>query len=203
VAWTQSDTAVSISADGSIKQWTSSSGQPYSIPNSNESNFQVPPPHTLGLVSLSVSQDGRLALYNSLEGLTSLWDLTNGEIVGKFESYVRSGEDAEPCTLSFINYCFIFWYFLTTIPSMVRLVEPERIDIRLFRSIRKTIYSFHRAWQFWPAPRDNLSRKEQVWDVLLLRVYISFYLYSELKMSLEPGWQTRRALIRDWSNFHH
>ncbi|KAK7435771.1 Ski complex subunit Rec14 [Stygiomarasmius scandens] len=96
VAWTQSDTAVSISADGSIKQWTSSTGQPYSIPNSNESDFQVPPPHTLGLVSLSVSQDGRFALYNSLEGLTSLWDLTNGEIVGKFESYVRSGEDAEP-----------------------------------------------------------------------------------------------------------
>ena len=37
-------------------------------------------------------------LFNSIEGLTSLWDPQSGEVVGKHESYVRSGTDpAEPC----------------------------------------------------------------------------------------------------------
>ena len=41
-------------------------------------------------------------LYNSLEGLTSLWDLGSGEVVGKFESYARQGQpdDVEPCEFS-------------------------------------------------------------------------------------------------------
>lgn len=30
-----------------------------------------------------------------------MMDLSNGEIVGKFESYVRTGEGAEPCEFSF------------------------------------------------------------------------------------------------------
>ncbi len=56
----------------------------------------------LGLVSLSVSPDAKYALYNTIEGLTSLWDLTTGDIVGKYESYNRSsgGGDVEPCELS-------------------------------------------------------------------------------------------------------
>lgn len=33
--------------------------------------------------------------------MTSLWDLGNGEIVGKYESYVRGSDDAEPCMFSF------------------------------------------------------------------------------------------------------
>jgi WD repeat-containing protein 61 len=53
------------------------------------------PAHTLGLVSLSVSPDGGHALYNSIDGTTFLWDLEGGAIVGKHESYTRSG--AEPC----------------------------------------------------------------------------------------------------------
>ncbi|KAJ7490260.1 WD repeat-containing protein 61 [Mycena galericulata] len=89
-AWTTADTVVSVSADGSIKQWTSSSGQRH------PPNADFPAPHTLGLVSLSVSPDGQRALYNSLEGLTCLWDLASGEVVARFESYARAADGAEP-----------------------------------------------------------------------------------------------------------
>ncbi|KAJ7094450.1 WD repeat-containing protein 61 [Mycena belliarum] len=89
-AWTTTDNVVSVSADGSVKQWASSSGQ------RQPPNAAFPAPHTLGLVSLSVAPDGRRALYNSIEGLTSLWDLTTGEVVGRFESYARTPEGAEP-----------------------------------------------------------------------------------------------------------
>ncbi|KDQ63966.1 hypothetical protein JAAARDRAFT_201435 [Jaapia argillacea MUCL 33604] len=86
ISWTATDSVLSVSADGRIKKYDSTSGQV----------SHALPPHTLGLVSLSVSPDGRQALYNSIEGLTSLWDLENGEVVGKFESYVRSGGEGEP-----------------------------------------------------------------------------------------------------------
>lgn len=91
VAWTAADTVISLSADGSIKQWSASQGQPHP-PNS-----QFPPKHTLGLVSLSVSPDGGRAIYNSIEGLTSLWDLSTGDVVAKYESYARTTDEAEPC----------------------------------------------------------------------------------------------------------
>lgn len=85
ISWTAKDNAVvSISADGIIKRWNSASGQV----------MRTAPPHTLGLVSLSVSPDGRYALYNSVDGTTFLWDLETGTIVGKHESYARPG--AEP-----------------------------------------------------------------------------------------------------------
>ncbi|KAJ7129338.1 WD repeat-containing protein 61, partial [Mycena epipterygia] len=90
-AWTAADNVVSVSADGSIKQWASSSGQRH------PPNAEFPAPHTLGLVSLSVSPDGQRALYNSIEGLTCLWDLSSGEVAGRFESYARAAEGAEPC----------------------------------------------------------------------------------------------------------
>jgi WD repeat-containing protein 61 len=78
---------MSISADGSIKQWDSLFGQV----------AHALPAHTLGLVSLSVSPTGKHALYNSIEGLTCIWDLESGEVVGRHESYVRSGsEPIEP-----------------------------------------------------------------------------------------------------------
>ncbi len=93
VAYTEDDTAFSISADGSIKHW-GPTGQPASP------NATFPPPHTLGLVSLSVTRDGKQALYNSIEGLTSLWDVTQNKIVAKFESYVRKTDNPEPCKLS-------------------------------------------------------------------------------------------------------
>lgn len=86
ISWTAKDNAVvSISADGIIKRWNSASGQV----------MHTAPAHTLGLVSLSVSPDGRYALYNSVDGTTFLWDLETGAIVGKHESYTRPG--AEPC----------------------------------------------------------------------------------------------------------
>jgi WD repeat-containing protein 61 len=86
IAWTCNDSVVSISADGAIKHWDSTSGEV----------SQSLPPHALGLVSLSVSRDGQHVLYNSLEGLTSLWDLETGKTIGRSESYVRSGHDIEP-----------------------------------------------------------------------------------------------------------
>lgn len=90
IAYTEAETVFSISADGSIKHWTSASGQPVS-PNS-----AFPPPHTLGLVSLSASRDGQKVLYNSIEGLVSLWDVAQNKIVARFESYVRKTENPEP-----------------------------------------------------------------------------------------------------------
>ncbi|KAF8967484.1 WD repeat-containing protein 61 [Flammula alnicola] len=90
VSWTANDTAISISADGSVKQWSATTGQPH------PPNAAFPTAHTLAQVSLSVTPDGRRALYNSIEGLTSLWNLENGEVIGTFESFARTKEDSEP-----------------------------------------------------------------------------------------------------------
>jgi len=79
VSWTPDDRVLSVSADGTIKQWDSGSGQ----------ITRAGPHHPLGFTSLSTSQDGRYALFNSVEGLTQMWDLQSGGIVGKFESYAR------------------------------------------------------------------------------------------------------------------
>ncbi|KAF7301986.1 WD repeat-containing protein 61 [Mycena indigotica] len=93
ISWTANDTIVSVSADGSVKQFVAASGQP--------STASMPPPHTLGQVSLSVTRDGSRALCNTVEGVTSLVDLGTGEVLGKHESYVRdqsgtSDEDGGP-----------------------------------------------------------------------------------------------------------
>lgn len=62
------------------------------------------PPHTLGLISLSLSPTGEKVLFNSIEGLTRMWDLQSGDIVGTHESYARSGSDpVEPCELHFVH----------------------------------------------------------------------------------------------------
>ncbi|KAF8187196.1 WD repeat-containing protein 61 [Pholiota molesta] len=90
VAWTAKDTVISISADGSVKQWSALVGQHH------PPNATFPSPHTLAQVSLSVTPDGNKALYNSIEGLTTLWNLENGEVIGTFESFVRTKEDSEP-----------------------------------------------------------------------------------------------------------
>ena len=58
--------------------------------------MRVSSPHPVGITSVSVNMRGTKVLYNSLEGLTSLWDLETGEIVGKYESYVRTSTDQEP-----------------------------------------------------------------------------------------------------------
>lgn len=84
VALTSKDEVVSVSADGTIKKRNAVSGQ-VSL---------AQPPHTLGLVSLDIDPTGKYALYNTLEGLTSLLDMDKGEVVGKYESYARSGTEA-------------------------------------------------------------------------------------------------------------
>lgn len=86
--WTHTDAVLTASADGTIKQWDATSGQ----------LSRAQPAHTHGLVSLDVDPAGTRALYNSLEGLTTLWNLENGQTEGTFESYVRSGDEhIEPC----------------------------------------------------------------------------------------------------------
>ncbi|KAF8886985.1 WD repeat-containing protein 61 [Infundibulicybe gibba] len=95
VACTPQNTTISISADGSISQWSSPTGQ------SHPPNVQGPAPHTLGLVALSVSRDGQRVLYNSIEGLICLWDLEGGadadeKSVKRFESYARTQSEGEP-----------------------------------------------------------------------------------------------------------
>ncbi|KAJ7068618.1 WD repeat-containing protein 61 [Mycena amicta] len=87
ISWTATDNIVSVSADGSIKQFTAASGQ--------SSAASMPPPHTLGLVSLSVTRDGTRAVCNSIEGLTSLVDLGSGAVVGKHESFAREQGDED------------------------------------------------------------------------------------------------------------
>lgn len=82
---------MSISADGTISQWSAITGQRH------PPNAAPLAPHTLALVSLSVSLDGQRALFNSLEGQTRLLDLETGNVVGTYESYMESSEDAEPC----------------------------------------------------------------------------------------------------------
>ncbi|KAI5121200.1 hypothetical protein M0805_006001 [Coniferiporia weirii] len=89
VSWTAKDRVVSVSADGSVKQWDATSGQ----------TLAARPPHPVGVSSLSVSPTGTRALYNSLEGFTALWDLDTNELVGSHESYARTntgGEQSEP-----------------------------------------------------------------------------------------------------------
>ena len=110
---------ISISADGSIKQWSAASGQPH------PPNATFPTPHTLAQVSLSVSSDGKKALYNSIEGYTSLWNLENGEVIASFESYVVKGPASEACR--FLNpglplyFFFIFSFFIISLAWSVSL----------------------------------------------------------------------------------
>jgi WD repeat-containing protein 61 len=103
ISWTDTDSVISISADGSIKEWSSETGdmiQPTTFP----------PPHPLALVSLSVSPDGRYVLYNSLEGTTALWDLHSRDVVGKFESFSRQEADVEPG-----EFVLDFYHYLRTL----------------------------------------------------------------------------------------
>ena len=84
--WTSRDTVVSISADGAIVQWDAQSGQ----------QLHAPSPHTLGLVSLSVSEAGDRAIYNSIEGLTRLWDLVDGALLSAHESFAKHSTSTPP-----------------------------------------------------------------------------------------------------------
>jgi WD40 repeat protein len=146
ICWTAKDNAVvSISADGVIKRWNSTSGQV----------MRTGPAHTLGLVSLSVSPDGGHALYNSIDGTTFLWDLEGGAVVGKYESYTRSG--SEPCkscvhtipSSSLRNSEGL--PFLLSFDSMVRILEPQRRHVCSHWWVRKRYYPFSGTRNIWRA----------------------------------------------------
>jgi WD40 repeat protein len=130
---------ISISADGSAKQW-SGSGQPH------PPNVPFPKAHALGLTSLSVTPDGHYALYNSIEGSTFLWDLDRGEIVSQYDSYAQTGDGAEPCTqflLSFhlsnnTNIVIQHGLSLSTPPEKHMLL-PETLGTSRFAPLRSPI----------------------------------------------------------------
>jgi WD repeat-containing protein 61 len=67
-------------------QWDSVSGQ----------QIRSLPPHTLGVVSLSAPVLGEMALYNTVEGMTGLWDLASGEVKGRHDSYLGKKEGLDP-----------------------------------------------------------------------------------------------------------
>lgn len=63
------------------------------------------PPHVLGMVSLDVDESGTRVLYNSIEGITSLWDTSVGHKAVKHESFVRTGaQSTEPGLLLLVSH---------------------------------------------------------------------------------------------------
>lgn len=84
--WTAKDRVLSVSADGRIIQWDATSGQ----------SVSTRPAHPIGISSLSVNPQGTQVLYNSLEGLTTLWDAESGDVLGTHESFARTTEGSEP-----------------------------------------------------------------------------------------------------------
>ncbi|KAH7104678.1 WD repeat-containing protein 61 [Auriculariales sp. MPI-PUGE-AT-0066] len=85
--WASNDTIFSASADGHIIHWDAN----------KMSKLNTQPPHVLGMVSLDVDETGTLALYNTIEGITSLWDTNQGHKVYKHESFLRtSSQSSEP-----------------------------------------------------------------------------------------------------------
>lgn len=140
VKWTSADAVVSISADGSTKKWDAVSGQ---ISSSQ-------PPHTLGLVSLDVDASGQKALYNTLEGLTCLWDLEKGDVLGKFESYARTqSESTEPgeyrCKILYYSYKDII--SLTHVFPSLMPVYPNHSVVRIYQSKWPDICCYRWLWK--------------------------------------------------------
>ncbi|KAG9012263.1 hypothetical protein FRB94_006293 [Tulasnella sp. JGI-2019a] len=86
IRWTAANQVLSIGADGKAILWDPANGSPIRALN----------PHPLALISSSVDEAGKLALINSIEGTTYLWDLTNGDVVGKKESFERQSGAPEP-----------------------------------------------------------------------------------------------------------
>ena len=156
MSWAPDDRVLSVSADGTIKQWDSGSGQ----------ITRAGPRHPLGLTSLSTSQDGRYALFNSVEGLTQMWDLQSGDIVGKFESYARpSSGQLEPCTWLSIKLALLL---IDLERSLVRVFAPKSHNIRLMWWIRKCPRPFHRSRDVWPTSSYPFDWPRQVWALLYL-----------------------------------
>ena len=109
--------------------------------------MRTAPAHTLGLVSLSVSPDGRYALYNSVDGTTFLWDLEEGAMVGKHESYTRPG--AEPCTSESALSSYPRYIRVYTCHSMVCVLEPKGKYICGYWGLRECNYPLSRSGDLW------------------------------------------------------
>lgn len=106
-------------------------------------------------------------MFNSVEGLTQMWDLQSGEIVGKFESYARptSGQ-LEPCMWPLI---YLLCFLLTDYErSLVCIFAPQSYHIYLLRWLRKRPHSFHRTCHIWPTSSHTFDWSRQVWALLYL-----------------------------------
>lgn len=144
---------MSISADGSASQWSSATGQRH------PPNATPLAPHTLALVSLSVSPDGKRALYNSLEGQTWLWDLESGDVIGTHESYLESNEDVEPCSYLLSNLTSTFrpphasvdanFNLAPTTHSLVRFPKSKWEHICFIECFWKRHNTFGGSKKFW------------------------------------------------------
>ena len=163
VTWTPTDEVISVSADGTIKKWHPTSAQ-VSLSR---------PAHPLAIVSIDVSADGRRALYNTLEGLTCLWDLENGEVIGKHESYVRESketiEPGESCICAHkitVLPCLGILLIPAMLPSLVCVNQPqEQLICRDWR-VRERHYPFSRPSIFRRATCYTPQRTKQIWYVL-------------------------------------
>ena len=138
--WTSRDTVVSISADGAIIQWDAQSGQ----------QLHAPSPHTLGLVSLSVSEAGDRAIYNSIEGLTRLWDLVDGALLSAHESFAKHSTSTPPSEPGVCLLRLPLTAPLTVLPSsMGYFSASKRRDLRFDWKRRKCYHPLRRAGRFW------------------------------------------------------
>lgn len=81
-------------------------------------------------------------MFNSIEGMTQMWDIQSGDVVGKFESYARptSGQ-LEPCMQSPIHpLCAAK---PDSEPSLVRVSAPKSYNLRVLRWLWKPARPFH------------------------------------------------------------
>lgn len=165
VTWTPKDEVISVSADGTVKKWNSTSAQ-VSL---------AQPAHPLAVVSLDVDAEGRHALYNTLEGLTCLWDLEKGEVLGKHESYAREAKETTEPGESCIPSHSCHPYCAGDVRDVLMPVSNRSL-VCIYPSQRRHICRDGRHWQrndsfrrpsvVRSASRGSPKWPEQIWDVL-------------------------------------
>jgi WD repeat-containing protein 61 len=91
MAWAGADQTLSVSADGGLSIFSSPTGD----------IMQALPAHPVGITAVSTSANGTSALFNSLDGRTSLLDLESRTIVAAAEGgYSAQREPAWTTTLA-------------------------------------------------------------------------------------------------------
>ncbi len=93
----------------------------------SERSFPHTPHPCAGVVA--VTPDGSKALYNSIEGLTSLWNLENGEVIGTYESFTKKTDESEPCKLALQNVPEKAAHRLFSLQAWGRVYSSFRRDI--------------------------------------------------------------------------